>query len=136
MANEIMKYETIMIFNVNLGEESINSLADRFKKMIESNGTLDNVEEWGKRKLAYPINDEIEGYYFLIHFTSKPDFPKELDRVYNITDGILRSLIVRREEEDTPEAKAAPVEAEAPKVEAPKEEAPAQEEAAPAPVQE
>ena len=65
-----------------------------FKSLIESNGTVTNVNEWGKRRLAYPINDMHEGYYVLIEFESNPEFPHELDRIYNITDGIMRSLIV------------------------------------------
>lgn len=115
MANLSMSYETIMIFNTKLGEEGVAALADKFKSLIEGNGTITKVEEWGKRRLAYPIEDEIEGYYLLVHFTSKPDFPTELDRVYKITDGVLRTLIVRHEEEPAKEEpkKAEPV-AEAP----------------------
>ena len=98
MANLSMSYETIIILNVNQGEEGITALADKFKKLIEENSTIDKVEEWGKRRLAYPIDDELEGYYLLVEFTSKPDFPAELDRVYKITDGVLRTLIIRKEE--------------------------------------
>lgn len=101
MANLSMKYETVMIFSVNQGEEGIAALSEKFKKLIEENGTIEKVEEWGKRRLAYPIQDELEGYYILIRFESKPDFPAELDRVYKITDGVLRTLIVRRELEET-----------------------------------
>jgi len=97
MANA--KYEVIMIFNMNLGEEGLQALSTRFKNMMESAGTLDNVEEWGKRRLAYPIEDEVEGYYTLCHITCPHDFPAELDRVFNITDGVLRSLIVRLDDE-------------------------------------
>ena len=66
---------------------------EKFKALIEANGTLDELEEWGKRKLAYLINDKPEGYYVLAKFTSAPDFPAELDRVLKITDGVMRSLI-------------------------------------------
>lgn len=104
MANQTMRYETVMIFNVNLGEESVTALADKFKALIEENGVIEKVEDWGKRRLAYPIEDEMEGYYLLIQFTSKPDFPTELNRVSRITDGVLRTLVVRNETE--PEAKA------------------------------
>ena len=93
------KYEVVMIFNVNQGEEGIAALNGRFKKMIEENGTLDNVEEWGKRRLAYPIEDEVEGYYTLCNMTCGPEFPAELDRVLHITDGVLRSMIIRMDEE-------------------------------------
>lgn len=99
MANESMSYETVMIFNTKLGEEGITALADKFKALIGENATVGKVEEWGKRRLAYPIEDELEGYYLLVEFTCNPDFPAELDRVYNITDGVLRSMIIRKDEE-------------------------------------
>ena len=66
----------------------------KFKTLVEQNSTAMEVEEWGKRKLAYAINYITEGYYVLISFTSAPDFPKELDRILGITDGIIRSMIV------------------------------------------
>jgi small subunit ribosomal protein S6 len=112
MAKQTMKYETIMIFNTQLNEEGITALADKFKALIAENGTIDEVEEWGKRRLAYPIEDEIEGYYLLVRFTSHPSFPAELDRVYKITDGVLRTLIVVNEAEEKPAKAAAPVVAE------------------------
>ena len=96
MAKNIANYETVAIFNVKLGEEGIASLVEKFKSLIAENGTVTNVEEWGKRRLAYPIEDETEGYYLFIEFTSAPEFPAELDRIYKITDGVLRSLIVVR----------------------------------------
>ncbi|MGN0584547.1 MAG: 30S ribosomal protein S6, partial [Ruminococcus sp.] len=68
-------------------------LVAKFKAKIEEAATLENVDEWGKRKLAYPINDEPDGYYALYTFTSAPEFPAELERVLNITDGVLRFLV-------------------------------------------
>ncbi|NCB04418.1 MAG: 30S ribosomal protein S6 [Clostridia bacterium] len=91
------KYETIFIVDVTLGEEAIASLTEKFKSLIEANATVSNVAEWGKRRLAYPINDMNEGFYVLVEFESKPDFPAELDRVYKITDGIMRSIIVAKD---------------------------------------
>jgi len=70
----------------------------KFKSLIEANGTIDSIDEWGKRRLAYPINDEEEGVYTVINFTSEPSFPAELDRVYKITEGVMRSLIIAHEE--------------------------------------
>ncbi len=67
---------------------------DKFKSLIEANGTNVEVEDWGKRRLAYPIEDQTEGVYTLVRFESKPEFPAELDRIYKITDGIMRSIIV------------------------------------------
>ena len=93
MAKISASYETIIIFNTKLGEEAIKALTEKFKSLIEENGTLDVINEWGKRKMAYAIEDETEGFYVLYNFTCKPDFPAELDRVLKITDGVLRSLI-------------------------------------------
>jgi len=90
-------YEAMVVFSVANGDEAVTALLERFRALVEENGTLENVDEWGKRRLAYLINDEPEGYYALFHFTSGPDFPAELDRILNITDGVLRSLIVRKE---------------------------------------
>jgi small subunit ribosomal protein S6 len=95
MAKVTGKYEVIYIINCELGEEGIQSMVAKFKTLVEENGTFTGeTEEWGKRKLAYPINDLNDGYYVLMAFESKPDFPAELDRVFKITDGIMRSLIV------------------------------------------
>ena len=98
MAKTIQQYETTMILNTKIGEDGINALVAKFKNLISENGTIDNVDVWGKRRLAYEIEDEQEGYYVMITFTSKPEFPAELDRIYNITDGVLRSLTVAVEE--------------------------------------
>ena len=97
MAKQMSHYETVMVLNTKLGEEGINALVEKFKTLIEQNGTINNVDVWGKRRLAYAIEDETEGYYALIDFTSAPDFPAELDRIYKITDGVLRSMIVAKE---------------------------------------
>ncbi|MCI1955927.1 MAG: 30S ribosomal protein S6 [Oscillospiraceae bacterium] len=90
-------YETVFILSTKLGEDGIKAAIQKFKDLVAANGTVDTVDEWGKRRLAYPINKEEEGYYTLIGFTSVPSFTAELDRVYNITDGVLRSLIVKKE---------------------------------------
>ena len=88
-------YESIIILNTKLGEEGIPAAVEKFKSLIESNGTLEKVDEWGKRRLAYEINDETEGFYVMYTFaTSDINFIPELERVYKITDGILRTLTV------------------------------------------
>lgn len=97
MANVTAKYETIFIVSPKLDEEATKAIVERFKALIEANGTLNEVEEWGKRRLAYEINDEREGYYVLINFTAQTDFPAELDRVYKITEEIMRSIIIVKE---------------------------------------
>ena len=92
------KYETIFVVNSALGEESVKALVEKFTSLIESNAKIESINEWGNRRLAYPIEDLTEGYYVLVKFESAPDFPSELSRIYNITDGILRSLIVNCEQ--------------------------------------
>jgi len=125
MANQTMRYETILVFNCALGEEAVSALVEKFKNLIADNSTIEKIEDWGKRRLAYPIEDETEGYYMLFHYESKPDFPTELNRVLEITEGVLRSLVVRNQAEFKPE----PAQEEpAPQP----EEAPVSEEAAPA----
>lgn len=92
MAKLNENYEALIIFSLKEGEEKVKTLEEKFKKLIEQNGTLENIDEWGKRKLAYEINYETEGYYVLYTFTSKSEFPAELDRVLKITDGVMRSM--------------------------------------------
>lgn len=96
------KYETVMVFSVKNGEESVTALADKFQKLIADNSTVLKTDVWGQRALAYPINDETAGYYILVVFESDPSFPAELDRVYKITDGVLRTLIVTKGEDYVP----------------------------------
>ena len=91
------KYELLFIIDPNKTEEEIAALTEKFKALVEANGTVDEFEDWGKRKLAYEIEDRTEGNYVLIKFTSGPEFPAELKRILGITDGILRSLVVKQE---------------------------------------
>ena len=98
MAKTSEKYEVMYVLNPNLSEEETAALVEKFKALVEQNGTLDEMEEMGKRKLAYEINYLTEGYYVLVKFTSGPDFPAELDRIFGITDGVIRSLITQRPE--------------------------------------
>ena len=90
-------YETVFILSTKLGDDGIAALVEKFKNLIAANGTVDSVDEWGKRRLAYLINKEAEAYYVLYNFKSDAEFPAELDRIYKITDGILRSLIIKKE---------------------------------------
>ena len=89
-------YETVVVYSLANGEEAAKELAAKFQAMISEYGTLDSVDEWGKRKLAYLINDEESGYYVLYNYTSGTDFPAELSRVLKITDGVLRSLVIKK----------------------------------------
>lgn len=90
-------YESVLVVSTKLGEEGIAEVVNTFKSLIEKNATLDSVDEWGKRALAYQINKESDGYYVLFSFTSDAEFPAELDRRYKITEGVLRSLIIKKE---------------------------------------
>ena len=93
MAKITEKYEALYIINPTLTEEDTQALVERFKAMVEAEGTRTALDEWGKRRLAYEIDDLTEGYYVLMNFEAKPDFPAELDRVMKITEGIMRCLI-------------------------------------------
>ncbi len=94
----LRNYEIVLVFSLANGEENVERLKEKFTNLISKNGTLGEVETWGKRRLAYPINYEKEGYYMVVNFASDESFPAELDRVINITDGVLRSLIVAKGE--------------------------------------
>lgn len=90
------KYESVFIVKPDLSEEAAKAAIEKFTGIITSNGgIIDNIDEWGKKKLAYPIEDLTEGYYYIVNFTAVATLPSELDRVANITDDILRSLIVK-----------------------------------------
>ncbi len=91
------KYETIFVVDAALEQEQIDSVVEKFKSLIEANATIDNIDIWGKKRLAYEINYKTEGYYVFVEFTSEPSFPAELERVYGITEGVLRSLIIVKE---------------------------------------
>ena len=90
------KYEALMIFSVSGGEEGVNALKEKFNDLIAKNGTVENVDEWGKRRLAYLINDEAEGFYVFTTFTAEPGFPAELERIAKITDGVLRVMVIKK----------------------------------------
>ena len=91
-------YEAVFIFSLSQGEENVTALKEKFSSLIEQNAEIGEIDEWGKLKLAYLINDEAEGYYVLYNFVSGPAFPAELERVSGITDGVLRSMVIRKEE--------------------------------------
>ena len=97
MAEFFNKYETIFVLDTALEEEKINALSEKFQKLIADNAAVESVDVWGTRKLAYPIDIKTEGYYVLVNFASNPEFPKELDRIYGITDGVMRTITIRKE---------------------------------------
>ena len=92
------KYETIFILDPSFDEEAVKASIEKFKGVIENGGgTVENVDEWGKRKLAYEIAKVNEGYYTLVNFTAGPELPRELDRIFRITDGGIRHIIVNEQ---------------------------------------
>lgn len=92
------KYETIFILDPSFDEETVKVNIEKFKGVIENGGgTVEDVDFWGKRKLAYEIKKISEGYYTLFNFTAGPELPKELDRIFRITDGVIRHIIVKQE---------------------------------------
>ena len=98
MAKVSANYEVVFVVDPAQGEEAVAAQVNNFKTLIEQNGSNVEVDEWGTRKLAYPIDYKTEGYYVLVNFTSAPEFPRELDRKLRIADGIMRSLIVCKDE--------------------------------------
>ena len=90
-------YEAVFVYSMKLGEDGIAAIKEKFQNLIAQNAELGEVDEWGKRRLAYLINDEEEGFYVLYNFVSGPEFPAELERVSKITDGVLRSMTVRKD---------------------------------------
>jgi len=99
MAKLSGNYEVVYILDPNLGEENTAAMVAKFKTLVESQqGTVADIEDWGKRRLAYPINDLNEGHYVLMTFTSSPDLPAEIDLVMKITEGVMRSMIVCKDE--------------------------------------
>ncbi len=97
MAKANASYETIFVADLRLGEEAVKGLVEKFTSMIAANGEVTEVNEWGKRRFAYPINDANDGYYVLVNFSAPADFIAELERVYHITEGIMRAITVKKE---------------------------------------
>lgn len=95
MAKISANYEVVYIIDPAQGEEAIAATVAKFQTLAEQNNAINVVvDEWGKRRLAYAIDYKTEGYYVLMSFTSGPEFPKELDRILGITEGVMRSMIV------------------------------------------
>ena len=90
-------YEAMYILDPNLTEEATAALVEKFSNLVGNSGSVTEVDQWGKRRLAYPINDLNEGYYVLMTFTAPAALPAELDRVFRITDGVMRSMIISKE---------------------------------------
>ena len=99
MEKVMNSYETLFVVDCSLGEDAVKELVNKFTTLIADNGAIDSVDEWGKRRLAYPINDKNDGYYVLVNFKSESAFPLELERVFGINESILRSIVIRHVED-------------------------------------
>ena len=97
MEKVINSYESLFIVDVSKGEEATEAAVNKFTSLIEANAEVIDVAKWGKRRLAYPINDMPEGYYVVVTFKSEPSFPAEFERLSNIDESILRSMVIRLE---------------------------------------
>ena len=95
MEKVLNSYETLFVVDCANGEDAVKATVEKFTALIAENGTIENVDEWGKRKLAYPINDQNDGYYVLVNFKSEGEFPAELERLFGINENILRSIVIR-----------------------------------------
>jgi len=93
------KYETVFIINPNVETDGVKSLIEKFSNVINNDGKVESVEEMGKRKLAYEIKKNSEGIYVLINFEANPGLIKELERIYRITDDVMKFIVVRKDEE-------------------------------------
>ncbi|MHC1693867.1 MAG: 30S ribosomal protein S6 [Eubacteriales bacterium] len=98
MEKIIRSYETIFVVDPDIGDDAVKALVEKFTALIAENGEIGAVNEWGRRRLAYPINYKNDGYFVLVTFKAESAFPTELERIYNITDGIIRSIIVNLDE--------------------------------------
>ena len=130
MEKVINSYETLFIVDVANGEEAAKASVKKFTEIIAKNAEIVEVSDWGKRRLAYPINDKPEGYYTIVTFKAEPAFPAELERLYNIDENVMRSLVIRLEYEAVAKAVEAPVEEAAEATEATEAAEPAAEAAA------
>ncbi len=106
MEKVINSYECLFIVDVTAGEAATDATVNKFTSLVEANAEVVDVAKWGKRRLAYPINDMPEGYYVVVTFKSAPEFPSEMDRLFNIDESIMRSMIIKLDY-DAAEKKAA-----------------------------
>lgn len=97
MAKANASYETLFAVDLRLGDDAVNALVEKFTSLIAANGEITETTVWGKRQFAYPIDDATEGYYVLVNFTAPATFIAELSRIFNITEGIMRSMTVKKE---------------------------------------
>ncbi len=101
----INTYETLFVADLTGGEEAAKATVEKFVGIISANGTVEEVNEWGKRRFEYPINDKNDGYYTLVTFKANSEFPAELERLYGIDESIMRSIVLKLDEKVIARAK-------------------------------
>ena len=110
MEKVLNSYESLFIVDVAEGDAATKATVDKFTALIADNAEIVEVSEWGKRRLAYPINDKNEGYYVIVTFKSEPSFPAEFERLCNIDESVMRSIVLKLDYEAVAKAKAEVVE--------------------------
>ena len=95
MEKVINTYENLFIVSLANGEDAAKETVNKFTTLIANNAEIVEVAEWGKRRLAYAINDESEGYYTVVTFKTASDFPAELDRLFNIDENVMRAMTIK-----------------------------------------
>ena len=123
MEKVINSYETLFIVDISNGEEAAKATVAKFTDIIAKNAEIVEVADWGKRRLAYLVNDKPEGYYTVVTFKAEPAFPAELERLFNIDEAVMRSLVLKLEYEAVAKKAAAPAEETATEESAPATEA-------------
>lgn len=107
MEKVINTYETLFIVDPTIGDDAVKAAVEKFTALIAENGTISEINEWGKRRLAYPINDINEGHYVVVTYKSEPEVPAELERLFNINEQIMRSMTLKLDEKVMAKAAAA-----------------------------
>ena len=97
MENKLNSYETMFVVSLANGDEATAATVNKFKTLIASNAEVVSVDDWGKRRMAYPIEDMNEGYYTVVTFKCVGDFPTELERLMNIDESVIRAMTVKLE---------------------------------------
>ena len=99
MEKVLNSYESLFIVDLSNGEEAAKATVNKFTSLMAENGEIVDIADWGKRRLAYPINDMNEGYFTVVTFKAEASFPAELERLYNIDENVMRSIVIRLEHE-------------------------------------
>ena len=107
MEKVLNSYESLFIVDLTNGEEAAKATVNKFTSLIAENGEIVDIADWGKRRLAYPINDMNDGYFTVVTFKADGSFPAELERLYNIDENVMRSIVIRLEHEAVAKAVAA-----------------------------